>query len=184
MNEIMKGLRLEHRGLGQLLGLLQNKLGRLEQGIPPNFNLLDDVIRYIENYAIVYHHPKEDIIFRYIIDRQLDDKGQFIHIMQEHDTLAQNAHNLKEALDAILRDTIVSRDKLTTLLRQFIDAKVSHLNSEETVIYPLIEELLAEEDWVTITPLIPTQKDDPLFGKKVKEEDRDLYNRLVETVEE
>ena len=184
MNEVMKVLRLEHRGLGQLLGLLQNKLRRLEQGILPNFNLLDDVIRYIESYATLYHHPKEDVIYRYIIERQLDDKGQFIDIMQEHHTLAQNTHNLQEALDAILHDTIVSRDELITLLRQFIEAEIHHLNTEDTVVFPLIEELLTDEDWVTITPLIPTQKDDPLFGKKVKEEYRDLYNRLLETAEE
>ncbi len=120
MNELMNVLRLEHRGLGQLLGLLQNKLRRLERGILPNFNLLADAIHYIESYATLYHHPKEDVIYRYMIDRQLDDKDQFINVMQEHSTLAQNTQSLKEAVDAILSDTIVSRDKLVTLLRKFI----------------------------------------------------------------
>jgi hemerythrin-like domain-containing protein len=183
MNELMNGLRLEHRGLGQLLGLLQNKLRRLERGILPNFNLLADAIHYIENYATLYHHPKEDVIYRYMIDRQLDDKGQVMNVMQEHSALAQNTQNLKEAVDAILSDTVVSRDKLVALLRKFIGAEMGHLKSEETVVFPLVEKLLTDEDWKKITPLIATPKDDPLFGKKITEEYRDLYNRLLETAE-
>lgn len=181
MNEIMKSLRLEHKGLGQILDLLKNKLRMLKEGKPPNFNLIDDVIRYVENHASRYHHPKEDVIYQYIIDQKLDAKGEFRKIIQEHHTLAQNTHNLKEALDAILLDIIVPKNNLIDLLDRFIGAEISHLNNEETVLFPLIEEMLSDEDWLIISPLIPAQQDDPIFGKQVKKEYQELCNLLSES---
>ncbi len=58
MNDIMKSLRLEHKGLGQILELLQNKLRMLKEGTPPNFNLIDDAIHYVENHAALTTIPK------------------------------------------------------------------------------------------------------------------------------
>ena len=153
----------------------------LKEGKPPNFNLIDDVIRYIENHANVYHHPKEDVIYQYIIDQKLDVTGEFSKVIQEHHTLAQNTQDLKEALDAILLDIIVPKDNLIDLLDRFIEAEINHLNNEETVLFPLIEEMLGDEDWLIIGASVPAQRDDPVFGKQVKKEYQELCDRLSET---
>lgn len=181
MNDIMTSLRLEHKGLGQILELLKNKLRMLKEDKPPNFNLIDDAIHYVENHASVYHHPKEDVIYQYIIDQKMDAKGEFSKIIQEHHTLAENTHNLKEALDAILLDIVVPKNNLIDLLDRFIEAEINHLNNEETVLFPLIEEMLGDEDWLIISPLIPAQQDDPIFGRQVKKEYQELCNRLAES---
>lgn len=181
MNDIMKSLGLEHKGLGQILELLQNKLRMLKEGTPPNFNLIDDAIHYVENHASVYHHPKEDVIYQYIIDQGMDVNGEFSKIIQEHHTLAQNTHKLKEALDAILLDIVVPNNNLVDLLDRFIEAETNHLNNEEAVLFPLIEELLGDEDWSIISPLMPAQRDDPIFGRQVKKEYQELCNRLAES---
>jgi hemerythrin-like domain-containing protein len=175
----MAGLRQEHKGLNQLIALLQSKLEELNQGHSPNFNLMEDVINYIENYANAYHHPKEDVIYHYIIEQQLDEKGLFSAIVQEHKKFVQITSHLRQSIQSILMDTIVPRDKFIVQLDEFIREEQSHIENEENIIFPLAESLLTEQDWIVISQSIPDIIEDPLFGRQVKAEYKELYKRLT-----
>lgn len=178
MNKTMKTLGLEHRGLSQLLGLLENQLARLMSDQEVDYTVLDDAIRYIEDHASRHHHPREDVIYRYIVENQLDRDGAFEEVLAEHQTLSHNTQALREALDAILMDSIVPRERLVELLQRFLESERQHLNHEESVIFPLMDSLLAEQDWASIEAVLPSPPDDPLFGQQVKAEYQSLYARL------
>lgn len=180
MNQLMKDLTRDHKGLCQLLELLQTKLTMIEQGLPPDYTLISDAINYIESYVRRYHHPKEDIIYHYIIEQQLDDKEHFIQSCQEHQQFEPITEKLKASLQSILLDVVVSKETFISHLNAFIDAERSHVQNEEKLIFPLIEKLLTQDDWQEILPNIPIQEDDPLFGKNVLSEYHDLYVRLNE----
>lgn len=178
MNELMKGLRREHKGHKQLLTLLEGKLIRLKQNIPPNFNLLNDAINYIENYAGHYHHPKEDIIYHYMIEHDLDPHKDFSKILQEHKKLEQITTEVKTSLQAILLDTITSTAGFISELDDFIKMHKQHLQQEDNVIFPQIEQRLTSHDWQNLLPLLPNQTDDPLFGTLVQTEYLELFHLL------
>lgn len=181
MNEIMQTLTLEHKGLAKLLDLLKGNLKALKEGESVDFNLLDEVIRYIENHASHYHHPKEDVVYHYITDNGLDTSGDFEKVIEEHQTLATNTQKLREALDGILMDTVVPKTTLIDLLDQFITAEIDHINHEESQIFPAINEILSDKDWEKVSVTLPEKREDPLFGKQVKAEYQDLYQRLSES---
>lgn len=177
----MRGLRQDHQGLRQLIALLQRKLEVLNQGKMPNCNLMIDVIDYIENYAGHYHHPKEDIIYNYIIKLELDNKWQFLEIIQQHKQFKEITNRLQIAIQNILLDTIVPQETFIRQLTDFIEAEQNHLDSEDKIIFPLIESLLTDEDWSVISRSIPAQVEEPLFGMQIHGEYQDLYQRLTET---
>jgi len=174
----MRELRQEHKALRQLILLLQRKLNMLENDIPLNYRLIEDVINYIEDFANAYHHPKEDVIYHYIIDHNLDDRGQFHKILQEHKTLLPLTQSIKATLHSILLDIIVSRETFISELSTFIEAQKAHLDSEDQCVFPLIEPLLNEKDWVIILQNLPEKVEDPIFGKEIHSSYQDLYNRL------
>ena len=181
MHELMKGLQREHKGHKQLLTLLEGKLERLKQNIPLDFNLLNDAVNYIENYAGRYHHPKEDIIYHYMVDNQLDPHKDFAKIIEEHTKLEQISSQLLTSLQGILLDAITSTSRFILELEEFIQVHKQHLHKEDTVIFPQIEQNLTGDDWQKILPQLPNQEDDPLFGTKVQAEYLELYHRLTET---
>lgn len=178
MNQLMKGLRLEHKGLSQLLDLLQTKLQMLEQDIAPKYSLMEDTIDYIESYIELYHHPKEDIIYHYVIDHGLDANEHFANIVKEHKTIEHTTKQLKATLKSILLDIIVPKETTIEQLRAFIQIEQSHMEQEENLIFPLAETLLEEKDWALIAQSVPTQTEDPLFGERVRAEYEELYLRL------
>lgn len=178
MHALIKELRQEHQGHRQLLALLKRKLAKLEQGMPPNYGLIEDTINYIGDYAGRYHHPKEDIVYQYIIKKGLDFHGDFDKVVKEHNRFDQLTSPLSKSLQSILLDIIVPRETFIVQLSDFILAEQSHLDSEDNHIFPLIETLLAEDDWLLITAALPVKNEDPLFGEKVHNEYLDLYHRL------
>ena len=129
----ISGLKRDHKGLCQLLTLLQTKLTMIEQELPANYNLISDAINYIESYVRRYHHPKEDIIYHYIIDQQLDMEGHFIESCQEHQQFEPITKKLKASLQSILLDVVIPREIFIGHLRAFIDAEQSHVKNEDEI---------------------------------------------------
>ncbi|MEW6984464.1 hemerythrin domain-containing protein [Colwelliaceae bacterium 6471] len=180
MNELMKDLRREHYGLRRLLALLEAKLHMLEQDIPPKYSLIADTIDYIESYIERYHHPKEDIIYQYIIDNDLDRTKDIANIMKDHKTISQTTKPLKATLDAILLDIIVPKETTIEQLRAFIQTEQAHVELEDNLIFPMVESLIDDKGWKIIAQSVPKQDEDPLFGERVRAEYQDLFIRLKE----
>jgi hemerythrin-like domain-containing protein len=180
MNKLMRKLRQDHQGLRKILALLNHKLQELEKGIPPNYSLIEDAINYIENYAGSYHHPTEDVIYQYVIEHGMDDQGHFAGIIAEHKKFAELTLALKDSLQAILMDIIIPREEFTGHLRDYIQAEQSHLDKEDKLIFPLLDNLLSEENWLQITVNKPVPVADPLFGEQVQMKFQELYQRLTE----
>lgn len=180
MHKLMRTLRQDHLGLRKLLALLAHKLQRLQQGIPPNYALIEDAINYIENHVSRYHHPTEDVLYRYAIEHGLDEHKHFATIMAEHKTLIEQTQTVKSSLQSILMDIIIPREEFIGQLKDYIQAEQSHMDKEDSLIFPLLDKLLHEDDWLKITNRLPEQLEDPLFGKGVQQEFQNLYKRLAE----
>ena len=120
MSQLISSLYLEHKGLKKLLSLLQQKSDNLAQEKPIDFNLIEDVVMYIENFVDSYHHPKEDVIYQYIIDNNLDDSNEFQTKLNDHDDIKELTQHLKQVLHSISLDVIVSKESLNSQLKNFI----------------------------------------------------------------
>ena len=178
MNNIMINLNKEHVALKELLALLRWKVQLLKEDKVVDFYVIEEAIMYIEHYVDLYHHPKEDIIYQYIIDKNLDEKNSFKQKQHEHDLLKTVTEEVKQSLHSITLDIIISKHTFITQLSAFIEGLKVHLGEEDTETFPLINTLLTDDDWDTLSTMMPKYNDDPLFGKQQKKEYLQLYKSL------
>ncbi|MDX1400096.1 MAG: hypothetical protein R3204_16325, partial [Oceanospirillum sp.] len=61
----------------------------------------------------------------------------------------------------------------------FIQQQYAHLNQEEGTVFPLLDKLMQEKDWLNLQVKLQT-REDPLFGDNVAEEYKRLYKSLIQ----
>jgi hemerythrin-like domain-containing protein len=156
--------RAEHANFATLLDLLEGELERFHKGEPPDYELMLDIMFYMTHYPDVLHHPKEDLAFARIKEREVSVRSMVDDLASQHARLKEFGDALVVALDDIVNGSITSRDHVEIPGRAYIADFRGHMQEEETVILPLVTRLLGHADWAAINAEIQ-HMDDPLFGE-------------------
>jgi len=154
----------EHINFAMLLDLLEVQLDRFHRGEAPDYELMLDIMFYMTHYPDVLHHPKEDLAFARIAERDAAVRPTVEALSEQHAVLKRDGNALVIALDDIVNGSITSRDHVEAPGRAYIAAFRRHLDTEEAEILPLATQLLDRSDWDAIE-IAMRQFDDPLFGK-------------------
>ena len=154
----------EHTNFTTLLDLLEDQLDRFHRGEPPDYELMLDIMFYMTHYPDVLHHPKEDLAFAKLAEREPTTRPTVDGLTEQHGRLKRDGNALVVALDDIVNGSITSREHIEAPGRAYIAAFRSHMDTEEAEILPLAAKLLHDEDWAAIGAAM-LQIDDPLFGK-------------------
>ena len=154
----------EHVNFATLLDLLEVQLDRFHRGEPPDYELMLDIMFYMTHYPDVLHHPKEDLAFAKITERDASARPVVDGLAEQHAHLTRDGNALVVALDDIVNGSITSRDHVEAPGRAYIEAFRAHMDREEAQILPLAAKLLEREDWAAIDAAI-LPLDDPVFGK-------------------
>lgn len=161
---MLKRLMRDHQHITILLNILANKNTRLVEGEAVNFNLIRDIVEYMQRYAEHSHHPLEDITYHYYAQKMVTPNSD--QLRDEHDQLAQVSASLMYSLNMILSDIVISRNKLIDDLANYINLQVEHMHFEETEVFPLFAKNLNSSDWQKIESLCHKKLvDDPLFSQ-------------------
>lgn len=179
MSDIMKDLHQDHINFSKLLKLLSQKLEMLNNHDRPDFSVMLDCVDYLENYADLYHHPKEDLMYTLYLERGGEANKDIQHLMEQHKTLKEMTNRLGRTLDAILHGDIVPKDKFIQQLSDYIEYQQNHLNAEEARLFPRLEQQLTEWDWGRLEQWMPSRSD-PLFGSQTEQRYKALYARIAE----
>lgn len=158
----------EHANFATLLGLLEGQLDRFHKGEKPDYELMLDIMFYMTHYSDVLHHPKEDLAFARIKEREVNARPLVDELTEQHARLKEFGDALVRALDDIVNGSITSRERVEVPGRAYIADFRSHMLKEETAILPLAAKLLRARDWAVIDAAI-RHIDDPLFGKDGEE---------------
>ena len=70
MNNPVKMWQDEHARFSRLLDFLDAQMLAFHEGGHPNYELMRDIIHYLKHYADCYHHPREDVAFALLLDRE------------------------------------------------------------------------------------------------------------------
>nr|MBP6734863.1 hemerythrin domain-containing protein [Chromatiaceae bacterium] len=62
MTQILDRLHHEHKQISQLLDLLDNILAMFHNGREPDYEILSELLQYMEEYSDQIHHPMEELI--------------------------------------------------------------------------------------------------------------------------
>lgn len=179
---MLKRLKQDHKHIAMLLKILRNKHQRLLNGDFVNFNLVRDIVEYMQGYAEHSHHPMEDIIYEYYASKSAHSEQTSSRLLDEHKQLVEASASLMVSLNAILSDIIVAKEKLTTELDEYISLQTRHMEYEEHDVFPKLVAGLDDNDWRNINEMsVQKLVDDPLFSENDNQLFEELRRYIAET---
>ena len=178
MSEVLTQLRQEHQNLGRLMKALEEQITVIAEGGSPDLDLMLSILDYTMNYPDLCHHPKEDLVFERLRQRDAAAAETVGDILSGHAQLNEKTQNFAAALNNLVHDAELPREWFVDLVRDYIEANRRHIEMEEQVFVPLAEKTLLPEDWAEIDTAIASP-DDPLFGEAVHQQYEALYRRIV-----
>jgi len=180
----MDVLRQEHANMTLLLDLLERQIATLRQQEDADFVLIGGIVDYFLTYPDLMHHPKEDILFHRLQERDPAAAAKAKGLVSGHEALGLLARSLARAMvDHLLQETDGSRLWLCSLGQDFIDKNRHHMAAEEQDFFPAALRTLSDEDWSVLGGKIGT-REDPLFGGVVEGRFQSLHQFLADRQEE
>lgn len=167
----------EHARFSRLLDLLETQAMAFHAGEEPNYDLMRDVIYYLRHFADRFHHPREDVAFARLAERDPGLRLAVSRLLQEHRVITVAGEELLRRLDDIAADVVVERSAVEAAAVIYLVYYRHHLATEETEIVPRAAELLTPDDWAAVTAAVPTARD-PLFGDDVEARYEELSRQL------
>jgi hemerythrin-like domain-containing protein len=148
-----------------------------------DYDVIRGVVDYFLSFPDLYHHPKEDLIFRKLTERAPDAADRIGDLRREHEALSARTRELSAGLKAVLDEAQVPRESFVRWARAFIDLQWRHMEMEETEFFPAALENLVDEDWKQLQTQMTTPED-PLFGERVGERFEHLRKSILHWQEE
>lgn len=166
MTDAVRYWHEEHRRFARLLDFLDAEMTAFHDGGHPDYGLMQDVVHYLQHYADRYHHPREDIAFARLLERAPALAPVLRRLMQEHRVLKTTGEALYALLDAILQDSVITRDTVEAVAATYLLYYRQHIDNEETEVLPAAAHALTTADWAEVDRAVEPGAD-PLFGADV-----------------
>jgi hemerythrin-like domain-containing protein len=178
MPEIVELLRKEHRDIRQLLDVLEDELTVFNRQQRPDYEVIQAIISYFQDYPDCCHHPKEDMLFDKLKVRDPAAAERVGHIEAEHRHERERLDRVAQIVRNILLDHDILRQTFDEAVRDFIDQQRVHLAMEERVLFPAVVGALRPEDWAWVEAQW-SEKKDSLFNVAMEERCESLRDRVL-----
>jgi hemerythrin-like domain-containing protein len=162
MERLIDILLEEHRNIEKLLLVLEQELEVFDHSESPDYEILQAVIEYFQDYPESYHHPKEDIVFEKLKLRDPSAVRYVGDVEAEHQVETERLQRFARAVDDILAGREYPRQQFHNVVREFIAHQRQHIQKEERLLFPAALKALQQADWAEIEARMNDRKD-PLF---------------------
>ncbi|MGF1613300.1 MAG: hemerythrin domain-containing protein [Gammaproteobacteria bacterium] len=177
MASVIKKLRIDHANMSRLLDELETQIGLFHAGENADYVLMMDIMQYMSHYPDLFHHPREDLIFGKLVERDPSTRLVVNELLHKHEVLADSGKQFIDSLQTVLSEALVEREALEAQGRNYVKTLRRHINIEESQVFPLAERVLDENDWHDIENAMDAMED-PLFGSTVHREYLALYDYI------
>jgi hemerythrin-like domain-containing protein len=178
MPKIIEILLEEHQNIEKLLLVLEHELDLFDRGARPDYEILQSIIQYFQDYPESCHHPKEEMIFAKLQARDPDAARGFGDVEAEHELETKRLRSFARAVDSVLADQEFLRENFHLAVRDFIAHQRQHLEKEERLLFPAAVKSLQPEDWAAIDARLDA-REDPLFNSVVEEKFHNLQKTIL-----
>ncbi len=131
MTHAIEVLRQEHISMARLLRVMENLLCEISDGSSPDFPLLNEISDYLRGYPDQCHHPKEDLIYRKLGDRDPDLRELGGDLEYEHARLTKLSNRFGELLTQAQSETDASLVTFIATLDELVRINRRHMAMEE-----------------------------------------------------
>lgn len=153
----------DHIHFARLLDLLENQVIQFNRGERPDYSLMESILYYLRHFGDRVHHPREDVAYARLVERDPDMEIVVSRLQQEHRVIATVGETLLDRLNEAERDMISSRAALEAAAAMYLVYYRNHLSTEERYVMPRATQLLTPGDWQAVEAAVP-ESPDPLFG--------------------
>jgi hemerythrin-like domain-containing protein len=178
MPKIIDLLLEEHQNIERLLLVLEHELEIFDRSGRPDYEILQTIIQYFQDYPERCHHPKEEMIFEKLQARDAVAAKRFGDVEAEHEVETRRLRGFARAVDSVLADQEFLRESFHLAVHDFIEHQRQHLQKEERLLFPAAIKALRREDWAAIDARLDNRKD-PLFNGVVEEKFHDLQKTIL-----
>ena len=98
--------------------------------------------------------------------------------MDEHKSLVQQSHELRELIDQVTQSSVFPRDLIESRLADYLEKQWAHLNLEEGEVFQVLSDSLSESEWARVESEIPSASD-PLFGETIQQRYQAVYDQIL-----
>ena len=178
MSNIIQILLEEHRNIDKLLLVLEHELEVFDRSEEPDYEILQAVIQYFQDYPESCHHPKEDMVFEKLKVRDPAAANRIGDVEAEHQVETKRLRRLVEAVEEILAGREFLRQTFHDVVRDFIDHQRQHMDKEERLLFPAAVQGLRPDDWAEIDARLNDRKD-PLFNGAIETKFQALQRTIL-----
>ncbi len=183
MTRKVAALNTDHRHFARILRLMSARFDAFHRGEDIDYELIRDAMFYMTQYPDRVHHPREDLVFKRLIELAPETREAVEAQLAEHEELIRSGAALHETLEQVLSDEPVPRDRVEATARGYIDLLREHMIREEAQLLPMAERLLGDADWAAIDAELDAHVD-PIFGDLGEQRYRNLIDHLKLTDED
>jgi len=180
MKESLHIIKQEHRNLFRVVNVLDHIIREDDGKRKPDFELMENILDYVESFTDTYHHPKEDeFLFRALRRRDSNAEAIIDELEEEHRNCPASLEKMKAALQDYKQKWPAGGEAFKDLTATYLKFQTKHLQKEEGVVLPMAQRALTEDDWQEIDAAF-ANNEDPIFGPKGRAETRSMYSRIVQ----
>ena len=166
----------DHSNFARLLDLIEQQLGASQAGKQADYELMRLTAYYLRHYPDRFHHPREDVAFRRLVERDPQLRSDVEWCIREHALIAEAGEKLLNCLNQIIAGDAVEATGLKAMAATYLAYYRHHLAVEEHQIIPRAVELLRPGDWAAVSDI--AAEPDPLFGTGVDARYSELRHRI------
>lgn len=177
--DILRALIEEHIYQMRVVRMLERQVALLNQRQQPDYEVMRGVMRYMTGYPDRFHHPKEDLVFRKVVQRDPSSRPQVKQLLKEHEQVIAHGAELMMLIERCRADPgLADTDALRKSAHSYIGHLRRHMDVEELHFFPHAQQVLRARDWADVDarmqPIL-----DPVFGDSVAPEFRRLRAQEV-----
>ena len=178
MTRIIETLREDHRNIEELLLVLEQELSVFDRNERPDYEIMQAVISYFEDYPDCCHHPKEDMIFEKLKARDPVAAESVGDLEAEHQNERKRLRRVADMIRSILTNHEILRQSFDHVMHDFIERERKHMEMEERFLFSAAVNALRAEDWAGIDARWSDWKDS-MFNVAFEEKCQSIRERIL-----
>ena len=171
---LMQELREDHRNMAMVLDVLADTLGEAKADKDPDFELVEEIMRYMTVYPDAVHHPKEDLVYAQLQSLHPDLAEGLEDVAKDHQEIADLGTALRDDVEAIIAGAAVRREHFVTDCERYVLRLRDHMQWEEDDLFKRIDTMIAEDEPATDLERFIHIKD-PVFELEIEP----VFRRLM-----
>jgi hemerythrin-like domain-containing protein len=148
---LLERLSRDHARIAGVVKRLADLAEELDSS--PDWSSIAELIDFLDYYADKVHHPLEDRVFDYLVNKGLTPTERHLVFknLRQHEEIIGMTETLARQASEAAAGTPVDVPEFTDALLAYISLQMRHLRFEENQLFPLLDQGLDNSDWNALT---------------------------------